>query len=54
MDKLKISVASPEFILRDDGGLIFIDMNPCGDWLGFFSDEVVDEILSVLVELFKN
>lgn len=33
---------------------ILIDLNPCGDWLGFFSDDTNNEILSTLANFLKS
>ena len=53
MKKLSLSIASPEFLLLDDGTHVFIDLNPTGDWCGFFSEEVNREIILALIETFK-
>lgn len=54
MKTLDLTVASPEFLVKEDGSYVFIDLNPCGDWYGFFSESVNKEIVSSLVDLFKN
>lgn len=53
MKVLQIQVAAPEFLLTKAGELVFIDLNPCGDWWGFFSDQVRAEITSTLTEVIK-
>lgn len=39
LKKLKLKYACPEFLLTKEGRLVFIDLNPCGDWMGFFNKE---------------
>lgn len=52
MDHLGLRMASPEFILDQHGRHILIDLNPCGDWYGFFPEhtnrEIVQKITSIL------
>jgi hypothetical protein len=33
MDSLQINFASADFALKDDGGWVFLDLNPNGQWL---------------------
>lgn len=47
---LGLTVSAPEFLITKTGELIFIDMNPCGDWYGFFNEETNCEIVSALVK----
>lgn len=50
MDVLKIRIAAPEFLFNPiEKKLTFIDLNPCGDWYGFFGPESYDEIITALV-----
>lgn len=42
--QLGLSGASPEFLLTKSGDLILIDLNPCGDWYGFFDDNTHEAI----------
>ena len=51
MQKLKLRIASPEFLITSNGNHVFIDMNPCGDWFGFFSAEDNQEIIETLARL---
>lgn len=39
---------APEFLETAEGEMIFIDLNPCGDWLGFFGEKAEEEIASAL------
>lgn len=54
MKRLKIIVAAPEFLITEEGNYIFIDLNPCGDWLGFFSESVNKDIICSLTKLFTQ
>lgn len=54
MSQLGLKIASPEFLVRDDGEHILIDLNPCGDWYGFFSEETHTEIVRSLVDLIRT
>lgn len=47
----KLSFACPEFIIDEDGKYNFIDLNPCGDWYGFGSEE---ESLEIATEITQN
>jgi len=51
MQKLKLRIASPEFLVTANGDHVFIDMNPCGDWLGFFPAKDNKEIVKMLANL---
>ncbi len=42
--KLGIVFASPEFLINKEGKHILIDINPCGDWYGFFPKNSILEI----------
>lgn len=54
MQNLGLSTASPEFLIKDDGTHVFIDLNPCGDWAGFFpktcNQEIAEKIASLAVQ----
>ncbi len=49
MQVMGINVAAPEFLVTKDGQHVFIDLNPCGDWYGFFSGSTKEEILNHLI-----
>lgn len=53
--KMGLRYASPEFLINLNGEYVFIDLNPCGDWYGFFSDksncEIVDSICKAIDEV---
>lgn len=51
MKSMNLKFASPEFIINQAGEYIFIDLNPCGDWYGFGSEETSSLIAS---EIAKN
>jgi len=51
MKKMNISVAAPEFLISLKDEFIFIDLNPCGDWFGFFGEDIKEEIVEKLVNL---
>jgi hypothetical protein len=51
ISRLGIQIACPEFLLRRNGDHVFIDMNPCGDWAGFFSESVNLEISDCVAQL---
>jgi len=52
MDQLGLTLACPEFLINQSGELVFIDMNPSGDWYGLGSDEdsaiIAEEIANQL------
>ncbi len=50
--KLGIRFCCPEFLLNKKGELTLIDINPCGDWRGFFSDNTSNKIASAIASLF--
>ncbi len=54
LECLSLQYASPEFLIDKDGEHVFIDLNPCGDWSGFFSDKTESEILDFLVAVVKR
>ncbi len=43
--------AAPEFLEQPDGSMVFIDMNPCGDWKGFFGRHWEAQIADALTEV---
>lgn len=49
MARLNLSFACPEFIIDTNGKYQFIDLNPCGDWYGFGTDEENVEIAHEIV-----
>ena len=49
MRKMKLCFSCPEFLLDKDGNYVFIDLNPCGDWYGFFDDQTSQEIAREIV-----
>lgn len=52
VSSLGLKVAAPEFLIRQDGGEhVLIDLNPCGDWYGFFDDDTHLEIGHALADL---
>lgn len=50
MSHLQITVAAPEFLIDSEGRHVFIDINPCGDWLGFFTEQTTNEIVDALCD----
>ncbi len=52
LKSLSLTWACPEFLIRDEEE-IFIDLNPCGDWYGFFNKntnvKIVNEIYRVII-----
>lgn len=46
--ELGISLSCPEFLVTRKGEMVFIDLNPCGDWFGFFQDSVNRDIAKTL------
>lgn len=42
--------AAPEILETRDGRMVLIDMNPCGDWIGFFGRRAESEIAQVLAD----
>jgi hypothetical protein len=51
MKRLEISIASPEFFIDQEDKLIFFDLNPCGDFRGFFPAEMSQEMVKSIYEL---
>lgn len=51
INKLGVSVASPEFLIGKGNQLFLIDLNPCGDWFGFFDEKTKIEIRDAIIEL---
>jgi len=45
---LHLDMACPEFIVDTNGNYIFIDLNPCGDWFGFFEPDSTAEIIEMI------
>ncbi len=50
-ERLRIKIACPEFLVTCDGTHVFIDMNPCGDWAGFFNETTNREISKSISQL---
>lgn len=49
--KMGLTFACPEFILNNKQEYIFVDLNPCGDWYGFYdkdNQEIAREIVKKL------
>lgn len=51
MRKLELSTASPEFFINGTDELIFFDLNPCGDFKGFFPPEVSKDMVKSIYDL---
>ena len=49
--RLNISHSCPELIVTESGRIVLIDLNPCGDWYGFFSEDVHREIAQTLAKI---
>jgi len=49
LSRLGLSIACPEFLVDGAGDYVFIDLNPCGDWYGFFDTDTSDEIVRNIV-----
>jgi len=49
MSRLDLQMSAPEFLVDQDGKHTFIDLNPCGDWYGFFPDNIQEEITQAIV-----
>jgi hypothetical protein len=52
--ELKLTMAAPEFLVTKTGEHVLIDLNPCGDWLGFFSEQEHNEIASSIAISFDR
>lgn len=50
MKRLGLNMASPEFLTDQYGEHILIDLNPCGDWYGFFSENINKEIINAITK----
>lgn len=50
--RLKLSICCPEFLITPQGKWILIDLNPCGDWYGFFGEKERSEIAIAISKLF--
>lgn len=48
--KMNICIAAPEFLEDQDGNLWFVDLNPLGDWYGFFDEGIHQEIADAIAE----
>jgi len=48
MEILGLKIAAPEFLIDEKGEYVFIDLNPCGDWYGFFPDKTNLEIIQTI------
>ena len=53
MGRLGLKIACPEFLVEENGSHVFIDMNPCGDWSGFFDDASNHEIAQSIYDLLQ-
>lgn len=51
IQKRSLMIASPEFLIDEEGRHIFIDLNACGDWYGFFPDVHRKEIAHAILDL---
>lgn len=52
MREMNISVAAPEFFITESGEHVFYDLNPCGDFTGFFkedSEQIIKEMIDLAV-----
>lgn len=50
--KLGLTICCPEFLITPQGKWVLIDLNPCGDWYGFFSKDERNQIASSIANLF--
>jgi len=48
---LSLSVCCPEFLIDENDRHIFIDLNPCGDWCGFVSEEENRVVAEMIVDM---
>ena len=48
-----IKMCCPEFILTHDGELVFIDLNPCGDWYGFIDEDENHSVCNEIVQTLR-
>jgi hypothetical protein len=48
---LGVQFCCPEFLFNKKGELTLIDINPCGDWYGFFPEERSREIASAIANV---
>lgn len=48
MKKLGLNIAAPEFLTDQYGEHVLIDLNPCGDWYGFFPENINKEITNAI------
>ncbi len=51
LKSMSLKWACPEFLVDKQGKEIFIDLNPCGDWYGFFQKKTRREIVGHLGDL---
>ncbi len=50
LKNLNLEFACPEFLIQKDGNLVFVDLNPCGAWLGYFrKPKYKDQIVSLII-----
>lgn len=54
MKGLGLNMAAPEFLIDQYGEHVFIDLNPCGDWYGFFPENINKEIIHAITKMLKN
>lgn len=45
----KLIYACPEFLLTAAGEFILIDLNPCGDWIGFFNKKEEKHMIAEII-----
>lgn len=51
LQQFNLKWASPEFLVTKEGKEIFIDLNPCGDWYGFFTKKTRREIVKHIADI---
>lgn len=54
MKSLGLRMSAPEFLIDQNGEHIFIDLNPCGDWYGFFPKNINEEIIQAITKTLKS
>ncbi len=50
MKSLGLNISAPEFLIDQYGEHVFIDLNPCGDWHGFFPENINKEIIQAITK----
>ena len=51
---LNIHSCCPEFLVTKGGDYVLVDLNPCGDWYGFFDDETHGEIADGIANMLAD